>query len=649
MRHRAFPIRISLVLLVLAAVLPALGLVALTGHSLRSAMVRSAESTALRQIQSMATQQQRVVEMARLLLTTLSRSSAVQDGDVSRCRNLLDEMRRRDGMFAALALTDRSGRVLVASESFAGALSASVAPAQTALRSTAFAMGAYHYLESGRRVGMEFAQPVIGGDGAVSGVLLALFDLDYFGRIFAGARYPQGSVFTLTDPSGMRLTRFPQADRYTWVPDLPHMVARMSGGSAEGTFLETGVDGVRRLYSYKRIHIKGAPFPYLMIRLGQPEDLALAEVRRVTRGGIIWMTLAGLLAVAVAWIMGDRLIVRRLNRLVAAAERLGTGNLHTRTGLDHDGSEPGILAEAFDRMAGRLEEYDRERRRAEQEVCILNQELEERVCIRTEELQTALENLRHAQQQLVMSEKLAALGGLVAGVAHEINTPVGVALSAASTMARKNQALSQLFTQGEMKRSDLSAYLADMAEGTDMTQLNLQRASDLIRSFKMVAADQVSETRRSFNCREYLGQVLLSLRPRLKKTTHEVEVVCADDLVVESYPGALSQILTNFIINSLTHAYTEGQSGHLRIELVREGDCLVLTYGDDGRGMTPQEQDKIFEPFYTTARARGSTGLGLHIVFNLVTATLGGTITCCSAPGQGTTFQVRIPLTTENA
>jgi signal transduction histidine kinase len=160
----------------------------------------------------------------------------------------------------------------------------------------------------------------------------------------------------------------------------------------------------------------------------------------------------------------------------------------------------------------------------------------------------------------------------------------------------------------------------------------------------MVAADQISEDRRSFKVCDYVRQVLLSLRPKLKKTSHKVEVECDEDLLIESYPGAFSQILTNFIVNTLTHAYDEGQAGTIRIAIVRSDGFLNLTYSDDGRGIPAEVQDRIFEPFYTTARAKGSTGLGLHIVFNIVTRTLGGTVTCCSAPGHGTTFQVRMPV-----
>jgi len=643
-------IRVSLVLLVLVAVLPALGIMLLTGYTLRETMIRGAESASLRQIQVMAARQEQVVDNARLLLATLARAREVQQLDTLGSQILLEEMLASNEAYAALALADASGRIVAVSPVDSFSSIENEAYFQEAAREMRFTMGAYHLVPN-RHVVIEFAQPVVDQEGRLHGMLVASFDLSYFGRVFADAHLPAGSVFTLTDADGVRLTRFPETEKYTWVPDLPHMIERMSGPEEEGTFLEKGVDGVRRLYSFKRLRFAGTPLADLMIRMGQPEGLALAEARWALTRSLALMGLAAVLAVAAAWFVGEFIILRRVNQLVAAADRLGMGNLGTRTMLAHDDGELGRLAAAFDRMAESLEIQDFDRRRAEEEVCILNEDLEERVTTRTAELarantelQAALEDLRQAQAQLVMSEKLAALGELVAGVAHEINTPVGVALSASSTMAEKNRVIRNLFGQGEMKRSDLTEYLEATREGVEMSLLNLHRASDLIRSFKMVAADQVSETRRSFNMREYVGQVLLSLRPKLKKTSHRVEVDCAEDLVVESYPGAFSQILTNFIVNSLTHAFEPGQSGLIRIEIVKTGGTLSLTYSDDGRGIPAEAQTRIFEPFYTTARARGSTGLGLHIVFNIVTRTLGGSVTCCSAPGHGTTFQVRMPL-----
>lgn len=644
-------IRAILVFLVLLAMLPALGIMLGSGYTLRKHMVADAEEAALRQIHGMASHHEQVVENARLLLATLAKAHEIQSLDPLGSQLLLEEMLTRNGAYVALALSDPAGHIVAVSPTDSFSSIAGEAYFQEAKQGMRFVMGMYHPRQGVRSVVMEFAQPVMDREGGLRGVLVAAFDLNYFGRIFADAHLPAGSVFTLTDAEGIRLTRFPETEKYTWVPDLPHMVEKMSAGADEGTFLDKGVDGVRRLYGFKRVRFDDDHSPPLMIRLGQPEDLALAETRRALVRDMVLLVLAAVLAVATAWFVGNLTIMRRLERLMAAADRLGTGDLSTRTMLDHDKGELGVLAAAFDRMAESLQIQDFDRRRAEHECCQLNTELEERVTTRTaelakanKELQTALENLRQAQGQLVMSEKLAALGGLVAGVAHEINTPVGVALSASSTMAEKNRILSALFTKGDMKRSDLTEYLESAREGLEMTLLNLNRASDLIRSFKMVAADQVSESRRSFNVREYIGQVLLSLRPKLKKTPHRVEVECDEDLVIESYPGALSQILTNFIVNSLTHAFAEGQAGLIRIAVTRSDGMLNLSYSDDGCGIAPEVQDRIFEPFYTTARAKGSTGLGLHIVFNIVTGTLGGTVTCCSAPGQGTTFQVRVPV-----
>lgn len=657
MRFAAFAsIRASLIVLVLVAVLPALAIMLFTGYSLRETMIRSAESSALRQIQVMATHHGQVVDNARLLLATLAKAREVQLLDPLGSQLLLEEMLARNGAYVALALADPKGRIVAVSPAESFSTIENEPYFQETLRDMSFAMGSYRLVPATRHVVIEFAQPVLDRDGRLRGVLVASFDLSFFGRVFADAHLPEGSVFTLTDAAGMRLTRFPETEKYTWVADLPRMIERMSGAQVEGVFIEKGVDGVRRLYSFKRLQFADTPLQHLMIRLGQPEDLALAEARRAVVRNFVMLALAAVLAVLAAWFVGEFTILRRLKLLMSAADRLGTGDLGTRTGLDYSDGELGRLAAAFDRMAESLQIQDFDRQRAEEEVCILNEDLEDRVTQRTSELatanaelQTALESLRQAQSRLVMSEKLAALGELVAGVAHEINTPVGVALSATSTMSEKNRILRDLFAQGEMKRSDLTEYLESTREGVEMSLLNLHRASDLIRSFKMVAADQVSESKRSFNVGEYIGQVLLSLRPKLKKTAHRVEVECDGELVIESYPGAFSQILTNFIVNSLTHAYDEGQAGLIRIEVVKTDGSLSLTYSDDGRGIAPELQDKIFEPFYTTARAKGSTGLGLHIVFNIVTRTLGGTITCCSAPGHGTTFQVRMPVQRENA
>lgn len=280
----------------------------------------------------------------------------------------------------------------------------------------------------------------------------------------------------------------------------------------------------------------------------------------------------------------------------------------------------------------------------------LNETLEGRVQRRTAQLEATnlqltrtLHELTTAHKQLVESEKMASLGGLVAGIAHEINTPVGIGVTAASHLEAKTTALRARYVDGNLGRSDLERYLTVCAESTRMILTNLERAAALIRSFKQVAVDQSSEQRRTFRLRAYLDEVLLSLRPRLKNTGHDVNVACDPELTMDSYPGAISQIVANLVLNSLLHAFAQGQAGHIEIAAEVRGDRVCLTYADDGKGMEADQLEKIFEPFYTTKRGRGGTGLGLHILYNLVTQRLGGTVTCESSPGRGATFTMLLP------
>ncbi|MCL2458493.1 MAG: ATP-binding protein [Desulfobulbus sp.] len=644
-------IRKTLIVLVLLAVLPALAILLYTGWELRRQVVQEAEDYALRQVQAMAAHHERVVDNARLLLMALAKSSEVRNLDIAACRALLPEILANNTAYLSFSLADANGRVLVAApEAVDGNISDSPF-FRTAMDSGSFTVGNYTFLPTKHRVVVHFAQPVIGSDDRIAGVLVADFDLSYFGRIFYDTHLPKASVFTLTDAKGMRLTRFPETEKYTWVRDLPQMVERMSGHEVEGTFLEIGVDGVKRLYSFKRLHFQGASFPYLMIRVGIPVEQALGEARSVIYRNVGLLALATILALMTAWSVGEVTMMRRLNLLIEATGRVKAGDLSSRIGDEAGSGELGQLASAFDSMAEELERKERERVLAEEQLRSLNEELEERVAKRTEELAGAnrdllqtLDDLQRMQKQLVLAEKLAALGELVAGVAHEINTPVGVALSASSTLAEKNRTLAELFDQGEMKRSDLTQFLEDSREGANMILMNLDRASNLIRSFKMVSADQVSEHRRTFGVKKYIEEILLSLRPKLKIVNPSIEVVCDENLVVESYPGAFSQILTNLIINTLTHGFGLEQSGAIHIEVHRTDESLELRYADNGKGMAAEIRDHIFEPFFTTARGQGSTGLGMHIVFNIVTRTLGGNITCESAPGQGTVFVMNMPV-----
>ncbi|MBI4806695.1 MAG: HAMP domain-containing protein [Desulfovibrio sp.] len=648
-------IRTRLLALMLAAALPAMAIMVITGNELEENVVSTAESNALRQVQNMAAHHERIVENARLLLATLAKTSEVRSLDRKACQELLQDIQQRNPVYVSLALADAGGAVLArAPADTSGNLNQNMAQEaffKQAVSRKEFVTGDYVYLQDVKRVVIDFAQPVLQASGEVQGVLLAAFDLNHFGSLFADAGLPKGAVFTLTDAGGMRLTRFPETDKYTWVPDLPQMIEKMSGPSDEGTFRETGVDGVMRLYGYKRLHFAGAPFPYLMIRLGIPVDEALARARNVVDRNLLMLFVAAVLFMGSAWMLGEVAVVRKLNGLLAAAVRLGTGELGVRSGLAHGRDEIGRLGQAFDSMAQALQQRDRERREAEDEVRTLNLELEERVRLRTSELASAnqeltqaMERLTQAQLQLVQSEKMAALGVLVAGVSHEINTPVGISVTAVSFLEEKTRQTQTLYDSGKITRAEFQEFMNTVETSAKIIADNLARASELIRSFKLVAVDQSSEEKRVFRVKEYLDQILLSLRPRLKRTKHTVDVTCDESLEIESYPGVFYQIIVNFVMNSLVHAFPEDFAGRIAISATVENNGLTLVYSDNGLGMDEPTLARIFEPFYTTSRKSGGSGLGLSIVYNLVTRTLGGEIRAASEPGKGTVFTITVPL-----
>lgn len=280
-----------------------------------------------------------------------------------------------------------------------------------------------------------------------------------------------------------------------------------------------------------------------------------------------------------------------------------------------------------------------------------NKTLEERVIERTEQLAQAneelvlmLDTLKRTQNQLIQSEKMSALGNLVAGVAHEINTPIGISVTAVSHLAEKTAKIKEAYDNNQIKRFEIEKYLELSREMSKIVFVNLDRAANLIRSFKQVAVDQSSEVKRDFNVLTYINEVLLSLQPELKKTKHQIKVDCPGELVIKSYPGALSQIITNLVMNSLVHAFDEGENGLIAFTVSKDQTTLNLIYSDNGRGVSQENLEKIFNPFFTTMRGKGGTGLGLHIVHNIVTQTLQGTINCQSEPNQGTTFTIKFPV-----
>ncbi len=280
----------------------------------------------------------------------------------------------------------------------------------------------------------------------------------------------------------------------------------------------------------------------------------------------------------------------------------------------------------------------------------LNEQLESRVEQRTAALQSAnaelrstLDRLSLAQRQLFEAEKLASLGGLVAGIAHEINTPLGIGVTAASHLQEEARRLSVAIDSGQLQIDELRAFEHTARESAEMILRNLQRADRLVKSFKQVAVDQSSEDRRVIDLGVYLDEILTTLGPSLKKSPHRVLLDCPPGIIVETAPGALYQIITNLVVNSLVHAFGTDEAGTIRIAAARDGTGVRIDFSDDGCGMEDAVRARIFEPFYTTRRGQGGSGLGMYIVYSLVTQGLQGRIDCESAPGKGTRFILHFP------
>ncbi len=302
------------------------------------------------------------------------------------------------------------------------------------------------------------------------------------------------------------------------------------------------------------------------------------------------------------------------------------------------------------RMVGSLRDIS-QLKAVEEKLRSLNDELESRVTQRTEDLSTsnadlskALNDLKAAQRQLVDSEKMASLGNLVAGVAHEINTPLGIGVTAASHLRQETERISLNLKQGKLTKSDIEQFSATAVEASDLVLKNLDRASKLVRSFKQVAVDQGSEERRSIGLAVYLEEVLFALKPTLRRSPHIVKLEISKDIQMDTFPGALWQIVFNLVGNSLAHAFPDPKDvGTLSITARAVGEQVELVYADNGAGMSEEVRKRVFEPFFTTKRGQGGSGLGLHIVYNLVTQLLRGQIRCESAPGQGVKFIIHLP------
>ncbi|WP_026376289.1 sensor histidine kinase [Aestuariibacter salexigens] len=272
------------------------------------------------------------------------------------------------------------------------------------------------------------------------------------------------------------------------------------------------------------------------------------------------------------------------------------------------------------------------------------QYIEDELRKRNSELAESMQTIQLAKDQLVESERMASLGGLVAGIAHDVNTPLGVGVTAASFLQERINSLNSDFENKSLTNKSMATFLNEAQQTTSLLLSNLNRASELVASFKQVAVDQTSEAEREFVLKDYLEEVVKSLAPSFKNTQHEINVECPDDLVIRCAPGVIAQIFTNMIMNSLIHGFENKNKGAINIAVTNDKDSVHISYQDNGKGLPESALLKHFDAFYTTRRGKGGSGLGTHIMYNLVTQALNGQIEALSEVGEGLTYNITFPL-----
>jgi len=347
-----------------------------------------------------------------------------------------------------------------------------------------------------------------------------------------------------------------------------------------------------------------------------------------------------------------------LAQILQAADKVASGSVREISLTPRSRDEIGDLALKFNWMAQRLCVVLQERDISDELLRQSYAEMENKVDMRTQELnalnqeliamneqlQSTVTILNLTQASLVQAEKMAALGNLVTGIAHELNTPVGNCITLSTHLEDSTLLLLQEYEKRSMSRRQLEDYLQDHQDLCRSLVLNLTTTAKLIQSFKKLSIDQMAEVRSSFSVGSYLSASFDAIMPQLRQAGISLLFKPDEDIIVDSYPEAFANVILSLIQNSLLHAFEPGQLGTIYVDVVVSNDTLYVHYRDDGRGVTALQLPHVFEPFFTTKRGRGCIGLGLHMVFNTVTRLLGGSIHCTSQAGQGIAFLLQIPL-----
>ncbi len=434
-------------------------------------------------------------------------------------------------------------------------------------------------------------------------------------------------------------TGFNQSVYYPAIPDKIDDISKLTQINHQNNFLELVV----------KIEENQQVYGYLYIQSTLKDMNSFIE--RITYIASFFFVFGIISAIFLALAIQKR-INRPINTMIESIQQISQDKNYSQRLSTLPLIELDVLAQNINILLSRTQKHITKQDEIHQQDLLENNHLTNKVIARTEalkesnqELVSTLEKLHQFQGQLVENEKMASLGDMVAGIAHEVNTPIGLGVTASSLMADKLNEIKDAFEDQTLKSSQLKKFLSQGQENLSIIYRNLERAAKLVASFKKVAVDQSSVETRQFNVKELLEEVLLTLKAKLNEKQVSVTIECPEQLVVESRPGPINQILINLIINSIIHGFEQKVDGHIKISIMYLSQQLHINYQDDGMGIDDNIKSRIFEPFTTTKRGSGGSGLGLHLVYNLVIQALNGHIDFESSKGKGTNFEITVPVT----
>jgi len=433
-------------------------------------------------------------------------------------------------------------------------------------------------------------------------------------------------------------TEFNQSVYYPGIPDKINDMNKFTQINHQKNFLEliVKIEQNQQVYGYL----------YIQSNLKGVNNF----IEKITYIALLFFMFGIISSIFLALAIQKR-INRPINTMIESIQKISQDKDYSQRLSELPLIELDILAKNINILLSRTQKHITKQDEIHQQDLLENSHLTNKVTARTDalkesnqELLSTLEKLHQFQGQLVENEKMASLGDMVAGIAHEVNTPIGLGVTASSLMSDKLHEIKQAFEDQTLKSSQLKKFLSQGQENLAIIYRNLERAAKLVSSFKKVAVDQSSAETRQFNVKELVGEVLLTLKAKLSEKQVNVTVECTEQLVVESKPGPINQILINLIINSIIHGFEHKVDGNIKISIMYLSQQLHINYQDDGMGIDENIKTKIFEPFTTTKRGSGGSGLGLHLVYNLVVQALNGHIDFESSKGKGSSFDITVPV-----